>query len=85
MRETQFPPNSFQKGFTLRATRSSAVARSACAASIAQNEPVLAQRILNTADTMVGRLNPGMNGVTIHVNETSSVGGFVSAGTMWMC
>jgi pilus assembly protein CpaB len=29
---------------------------------------------------MVARMNPGMRGVTIRVNETSSVGGFVQPG-----
>jgi pilus assembly protein CpaB len=81
LRETQFPAEFLPKGyFTSREQIFGAGAERMLSASIAQNEPVLAQRLLNSADTMVGRLNPGMNGVTIHVNETSSVGGFVQPG-----
>ena len=47
-------------------------------AGIAENEPVLAQRLAQGADLgLTGRLNDGMRGITIRVNEASSVGGFV--------
>lgn len=47
-------------------------------AAIAENEPVLAQRLQQGPDLgLTGRLNDGMRGVTIRVNEASGVGGFV--------
>ncbi len=47
-------------------------------AGIAENEPVLAQRLVQGADSgLTGRLNDNMRGVTIRVNEASGVGGFV--------
>jgi pilus assembly protein CpaB len=46
-------------------------------AGIAEKEPVLAQRLLGNPDSLAGRLNDGMRAITIRVNETSSVGGFV--------
>ncbi len=47
-------------------------------AAIAENEPILGQRILQGPDLgLTGRLNDGMRGITIRVNEASSVGGFV--------
>ncbi|MGO9172158.1 MAG: Flp pilus assembly protein CpaB [Rhodomicrobium sp.] len=46
--------------------------------AIAENEPVLAQRLLGGLDNgLAGRLNDGMRAITIRVNEASSVGGFV--------
>ncbi len=45
--------------------------------SIPANEPVLAGRLVDNSDSMAGRLNSGMRGVTIRVNDASSVGGFV--------
>ncbi len=81
VREAQFPSELLPKGaFTSRDQIFAGDAERMLAASISQNEPILAQRLLDSSDSMVGRINPGMHGVTIKVNETSSVGGFVQPG-----
>ncbi len=50
-------------------------------AGIAENEPVLAQRLLGAPDNgLAGRLGEGMRGITIRVNEASGVGGFAQPG-----
>ena len=81
VREVQFPSEFLPRGaYTSRDQIFAGEGEHLLAASIAQNEPILAQRLLDSSDSMVGRMNPGMHGVTIHVNETSSVGGFVQPG-----
>jgi pilus assembly protein CpaB len=81
VRETQFPAEFLPRGaYTSRDQIFAGAGEHILAASIAQNEPILAQRLLDSSDSMVGRMNPGMHGVTIYVNETSSVGGFVQPG-----
>ncbi len=81
VREAQFPSEFLPKGaYTSRDQIFAGEGEHLLAASIAQNEPILAQRLLDSSDSMVGRINPGMHGVTIKVNETSSVGGFVQPG-----
>jgi len=81
VREAQFPSEFLPKGaFTSQDQIFAGDAERMLAASITQNEPILAQRLLDSSDSMVGRMNPGMHGVTIKVNETSGVGGFVQPG-----
>ncbi len=46
-------------------------------APVAENEPILAQMLATVDGGLTGRLHDGMRGVTIRVNEASSVGGFV--------
>jgi len=76
--ETQFPADLLPKGaFPSRETLFSGGTERILSASVAQNEPILAQRLIDASGSMVGRMTPGMQGVTIRVNETSSVGGFV--------
>ena len=81
VREVQFPTEFLPRGaYTSRDQIFAGEGEHLLAASIAQNEPILAQRLLDSSGSMVGLMNPGMRGVTIHVNETSSVGGFVQPG-----
>ncbi len=81
VREVQFPSEFLPRGaYTSSDQIFAGDAERMLAAAISQNEPILAQRLLDSSDTMVGRMNPGMHGVTIKVNETSSVGGFVQPG-----
>src|SRR5579864_6227370 len=42
-------------------------------AAVAENEPILAHRLVNDGG-LAGRLHDGMRGLTIRVNEASSVG-----------
>ena len=81
VREVQFPAEFLPKGaYTSSDQIFAGDADRMLTAAISQNEPILAQRLLDSSDSMVGRMNPGMHGVTIKVNETSSVGGFVQPG-----
>ena len=81
VREVQFPLEFLPKGaYTSRDQIFAGDSERMLAGAISENEPILAQRLLDSSDSMVGRMNPGMHGVTIHVNETSSVGGFVQPG-----
>jgi pilus assembly protein CpaB len=76
--EAQFPADLLPKGaFPSRETLFSSGTERILSASVAQNEPILAQRLIDASGSMVGRMTPGMQGITIRVNETSSVGGFV--------
>ncbi|MGO9547798.1 MAG: Flp pilus assembly protein CpaB [Rhodomicrobium sp.] len=79
VREAAWPAELLPKGaFTARQVLFKGGAEPILAIAIAQNEPILAQRLLGGPDNgLAGRLNDGMRGITIRVNEASSVGGFV--------
>lgn len=78
VREIGYPTEFLPKGaFTSRDQIFAGGKEPMLSASIAQNEPIVARRLVDAAESMVGRMTPGMKGVTILVNETSSVGGFV--------
>ncbi len=83
VREVQFPSEFLPKGvYTSSDQIFAGGAERMLSAAISQNEPILAQRLLDSSDSMVGRMNPGMHGVTIKVNDTSSVGGFAQPGDL---
>jgi pilus assembly protein CpaB len=79
VREASWPAGMLPKGvFASREELFRAGEEPMLYAGIAENEPVLAQRLLQGPDLgLTGRLNEGMRGITIRVNEASGVGGFV--------
>ncbi len=82
VRETEWPEELLPKGaFTSRAALFAAGAEPTLSAAVAENEPIMAQRVLNGADNgLTGYLSKGMGAITIRVNETSGVGGFAQPG-----
>jgi pilus assembly protein CpaB len=79
VREASWPAELLPRGvFTSREALFKGGAEPTLHAAIAGNEPILAQRLLQGPDLgLTGRLNDGMRGITIRVNEASGVGGFV--------
>jgi len=78
VREADWPADLLPKGaYTSRAALFSGGEEPTLSVAITENEPILAQRLLNSFDNgLAGHLNSGMRGMTIRVNEASSVGGF---------
>ncbi len=78
VREASWPAALLPKGaFTSREALFKGGEEPMLYAGIAENEPVLAQRLLSGFDSgLAGRLGEGMRGITIRVNEASGVGGF---------
>ena len=63
VREVQFPSEFLPRGaYTSSDQIFAGDAERMLSAAISQNEPILAQRLLDSSDTMVGRMNPGMHG-----------------------
>ncbi len=81
VRDTAWPADMLPKGsFTSREALFQGGIEPLLYTGIAENEPILAQRLIGGVDYgLAGRLNDGMRAVTIRVNESSSVGGFVQA------
>ncbi len=78
VREIKFPAGLLPPGaFASKDALFAGASERILSASVSQNEPILAQRLIDASSSMVGRMTPGMHGITIRVNETSSVGGFV--------
>ncbi len=78
VREIKFPAGLLPPGaFSSTDSLFSGASERILSASVSQNEPIVAQRLIDASSSMVGRMTPGMHGITIRVNETSSVGGFV--------
>jgi pilus assembly protein CpaB len=79
VRETGWPVDMVPKGaFIAREALFKGGEERIVSVAISENEPILAARFLGNADnSLAGRLNEGMRGVTIRVNDASGVGGFV--------
>jgi pilus assembly protein CpaB len=78
IRETAWPTHLLPKGaFTSASQLFGSGEEPIVYVAIAENEPVLVQRLISAPDGLAGRLNEGMRAITIRVNEASGVGGFV--------
>ncbi len=78
VREAEWPADLLPKGaFTSSTALFKGGQEPTLSVAIAENEPILAQRLLDGLDNgLSGHLNSHMRGVTIRVNEASGVGGF---------
>ncbi|MGO8955529.1 MAG: Flp pilus assembly protein CpaB [Rhodomicrobium sp.] len=78
VREADWPADLLPKGaYTSRTALFSGGEEPTLSAAITENEPIVAQRLLNGFDSgLAGHLNNGMRALTIRVNEASGVGGF---------
>ena len=77
IREAEWPAGLLPKGAYTSRPALFSTGEPTLSASMSENEPIVAQRLLNGLDSgLAGHLNSGMRGLTIRVNEASSVGGF---------
>jgi pilus assembly protein CpaB len=78
VREVKFPADLLPAGaFASKDALFAGAPERILSASVPQQEPILAERLINASGSILGRMTPGMYGIAIRVNETSSVGGFV--------
>jgi len=77
LKEVSWPVDSLPKGaFFSKDALIKAGEERLAVIGISENEPVLPSKLSGSSDALSGRLTGGMSGVTIRVNDTSSVGGF---------
>ncbi len=78
-REVDWPVDSVPKGaFSSKDALFKTGAERQVAVALAEKEPILQSKLFGFSDTaLAGRLSEGMSGVTIRVNDTTSVGGFL--------